>query len=312
MPAHYRIRNWSDYNRALIKRGNLNIWIDDGIAQDWYYTGPNQRGAQPTYSDLAIETALRLKTLFHLGLRQCQGFLASIFRMLDLPLLVPNYSTLCRRQADLAVVRSKQAKDDGPRHIVIDSTGLKVYGEGEWKRRQHGKSKRRTWRKLHLAIDPETGEITAETLTENNKDDASQVEALLAQIDGIITHVGGDGGYDKWKSYEAIAAVDALPIIPPQRNAKIKQHGNSKAPPLPRDEALRFIRRHGRRKWKRVHGYHRRSLAETAIGRYKRIVGRVLSARTLVRQQVEARIGVEVLNRMSALGMPESYPVLAK
>lgn len=302
MPEHYRVRNWSSYNRALIECGNLNIWIDEGIAQDWYYTGPRQRGAQPTYSDLAIETALRLKTVFHLGLRQCQGFLTSIFRMLDLHLMVPDYSTLCRRQANLAVVLSKKAKDDGARHIVIDSTGLKVYGEGEWKRRQHGKSKRRTWRKLHLAIDPETGAITTETLTENNKDDASQVEALLAQIDAPIRLVGGDGGYDKWKSYEAIASAGALAVIPP----------HSKAAPLPRDEALRFIRRHGRRKWKRESGDHRRSLAETAMARYKRIVGRVLSARTLVRQQVEARIGVEILNRMLALGMPESYPVIAK
>lgn len=125
-----------------------------------------------------------------------------------------------------------------------------------------------------------------------------------------IATVGGDGAYDKWKAYAAIEAAGAQPVIPPQKNAKIKQHGNRKTDPLPRDEAIRYLRRHGRRKWKRVHGYHRRSLAETAIFRFKRIIGRVLRARTLANQVTEARLGSKILNEMLALGRPDSYAVV--
>jgi hypothetical protein len=270
---------------------------------------------------MAIETCLKLRLIYHLALRQTQGLVASIFRLLglnDVP--VPHYSTLSRRHDGLPVsLRANDAKPDDEaaqapqaRHIVIDSTGLKVYGEGEWKQRQHGKSKRRTWRKIHLGLDPETGEITATRLTDNSQHDASQVAPLLAETRAqgqAIATVGGDGAYDKWKAYAAIEAAGAQPVIPPQKNAKIKQHGNRKADPLPRDEAIRYIRRHGRRKWKRVQGYHRRSLAETAMFRFKRIIGRVLRARRLAAQVTEARLGSKILNEMLALGRPESYAV---
>jgi hypothetical protein len=273
---------------------------------------------------LAIETCLKLRLIYQLPLRQTQGLVASILSLLDLDEVpVPHYSTLSRRHDGLLVdLSAKPAKADDEaaeapeapeaRHIVIDSTGLKVYGEGEWKQRQHGKSKRRTWRKIHLGLDPETGEITATRLTDNSQHDASQVAPLLAETRAqgqAIATVGGDGAYDKWKAYAAIEAAGAQPVIPPQKNAKIKQHGNRKADPLPRDEAIRYIRRHGRRKWKRVQGYHRRSLAETAMFRFKRIIGRVLRARRLAAQVTEARLGSKILNEMLALGRPESYAV---
>jgi hypothetical protein len=249
---------------------------------------------------------------------------ASILSLLDLDEVpVPHYSTLSRRHDGLLVdLSAKPAKADDEaaeapeapeaRHIVIDSTGLKVYGEGEWKQRQHGKSKRRTWRKIHIGLDPETGEITATRLTDNGKHDASQVAPLLEETleqGQAISSVGGDGAYDKWQCYEAIEAVGAKPVIPPQKNAKIKQHGNRKATPLPRDEAIRSIRRHGRKKWKRTQGYHRRSLAETAIFRFKQIIGRGLRARRLAGQVTEARLGSKILNEMLALGRPDSYAV---
>lgn len=311
----YKLSNWSEYNRALVQRGSLSVWFSEDAAAAWHYDGPPQWGSDPTYSDFAIETCLRLRLVYGLPLRQTQGFVASLFRLLDLDLPVPDYSTLSRRAKDLPVDLAAEHDDERegtPQYIVIDSSGLKVYGEGEWKQRQHGKSKRRTWRKIHIGLDPETGEITAERLTKNDKHDCSQVEALLQETleqVGPVTHVGGDGAYDKWTSYEAIEAVEAEPVIPPQKNARVKKHGNANGPPLPRDEAIRYIRRHGRKKWERMHGYHLRSLVETALGRFKRIIGRVLRSRKLANQQTEARLGCQILNRMRQLGMPASYAV---
>lgn len=314
MPTLHRLSNWSQYNRALVRRGNLTVWLSDAAVAAWEYEGPRQPGGQITYSDLAIETCLTLRAVYHLPLRQTQGFAGSLLDLMGVGLPVPDYSTLSRRASDLSVCLCQKSDPEPgdeaePRHLVIDSTGLKVYGEGEWKARQHGVSKRRTWRKLHLALDPDTGEITATELTDNATDDASQVEPLLDETDGPVECVGGDGAYDKWKSYRAIEDVGARPVIPPQRNAKIKRHGNTKGPRLPRDEAIRYIRRHGRAKWKRESGYHRRSLAETGMYRFKQVVGRVLRSRTLPNQRTEARIGSKVLNAMLALGRPQSYAV---
>lgn len=318
----YKLNNWSHYNQALVQRGCLSVWIADEVAEAWLYDGPAQWGTDPTYSDFAIETCLRLRLVYSLPLRQTQGFVTSLFRLMKLKLPVPDYSTLSRRAQDLPIDLcasrkgeadgNEEGADEAPRHLVIDSTGLKVYGEGEWKQRQHGKSKRRTWRKLHIGLDVETGEITAERLTGNEEHDSSQVEMLLdeaVEATGAVTHVGGDGAYDTWGSYKAIKAAGAEPVIPPQKNAKIKRHGNSKGPPLARDEAIRYIRRHGRGKWKRVHEYHLRSLAETALYRFKQIIGRVLRSRNRPNQRTEARLGCQILNRMTRLGMPQSYAV---
>ena len=197
---------------------------------------------------------------------------------------MPDHTTLSRRQADLAVDLPPQ-RTDQPLHLVVDSTGLKVYGEGEWKVRQHGWTKRRTWRKLHLGVNEATGEIVAQTLTTNRRDDASQVEPLLQQVEASVAALGGDGAYDTRKVFDALAAPDQgrpiRPIIPPRKDAKIEQHGNTKAEPLPRDETIRAIRKRGRRGWKNDSGYPRRSIAETQMSRYKQILGDTLRARTL-------------------------------
>ena len=189
--------------------------------------------------------------------------------------------------------------------IVVDSTGLKVFGEGEWKMRKHGKSKRRTWRKLHLAINPDTQEIEAETLTENGCDDASQVDPLLDQASPSTRAFYGDGAYDKWKVYHTLEKRGTKAIIPPQRNAKISQHGNSSQSPLSRDVAIRTIRRRGRRRWKEDIGYHRRSLSETAMYRMKCCFGDHLKNRSIPNQQTEARLRSKILNKFTHLGLPE-------
>ena len=286
----YRVRNWPAYDAGLQQRGSLTVWFTPQAVEAWYYQGPRQRGAQYTFSEVAIQTALILRLLYHLPLRQTEGFVASILALMGLAVRVPDHTTLSRRQAGLTVDWPLQPKDQ-PLHLVVDATGLKVYGEGEWKVRQHGWNKRRTWRKLHLGVDEATGEIVAQTLTTNSQDDAGQVEPLLDQIETPIAAVGGDGAYDRRKVFEALAASDRgppmRPIIPPRKDAKIEQHGNRKAEPLPRDETIRTIRKRGRRTWKKTSGYHRRSIAETQIGRYKQILGDTLHARTLTHQQTE-------------------------
>ena len=311
----YRVRNWSAYEVGLKQRGSLTVWFPPQAVQAWYYQGRSQRGAPYTFSDVAIQTALTLRMLYHLPLRQTEGLVGSILALMGLDLQVPDHTTWSRRQADLAVDLLPQ-RTDQPMHLVVDSTGLKVYGEGEWKVRQHGWNKRRTWRKLPLGVNEATGEIVAQALTTNRRDEASQVEPLLEQVKAPVVALGGDGAYDKRKVFKALATPDQgrpiRPIIPPRKDAKIQQHGNTNAEPLPRDETIRAIRQRGRRGWKKESGYQRRSIAETQMGRYKHILGDTLRARTLPHQQTETRLGCAVLNRLRALAKPESDSITQK
>jgi hypothetical protein len=309
--ATYRVRNWAEYNRSLVSRGSITIWIDDEVIANWHPEpmSKRRRGGQVKYSDRAIECLLMFKAVYGLPYRQTIGFAQSILNMLDADVEVPDYTLLCKRSTDLEVDLSP-SKTTEPKHIVVDSTGLKIYGEGEWKVRQHGYSKRRTWRKFHLSADETTQELQAVAVTEADIDDAQAGKKLLTQTPGPIDQVSGDGSYDKRKFYDAARERGVTRItVPPRRDAKIWQHGNSKKAPLPRDENLRYIRRKGRKKWKRDSGYHRRSLAETAVYRFKSIFGNTLTTRTLARQVTEVRIKSAALNRMTRLGMPDSYRV---
>lgn len=307
----YRIRNWAAYNKSLVQRGSLTLWISEDVLANWHPLpeGQRKRGGQRRYSDQAITCLLLLKAVYKLPYRQTIGFAQSILNLLQADVTVPDYTLLCKRSVDLPVDLSVSQSDD-PKHVVIDSSGLKVYGEGEWKVRQHGYSKRRTWRKLHLSVNESTQEIEAVALSEAGVDDAEMGGELLEETPGEIEQVSADGAYDKRKFYQACARrrVHRI-VVPPRRDAKIWQHGNSKKPPLPRDQNLRHIRRVGRKRWKVASGYHRRSLAETAVYRVKTIFGNVLSTRTLARQITEARVKTAALNRMTQLGMPDSYRV---
>jgi hypothetical protein len=305
--AVYRIRNWREYNRALVRRGSLTVWVDQESLDAWNYQGPSQWGAQYVYSDAAIQCLLTLRAVFHLPLRATQGMASSIFELMGLDLVVPHYSTLSRRAADLAVDLARKGK--GPLHLVLDSTGLKVYGEGEWKVRKHGYSKRRTWRKLHLAVDAETHEIQAVTVTEAKVDDAEMVDHLLKPIDREVASAAADGAYDKRKVYRVLEPRTGRILIPPRANARIWKHGNAAGSPLPRDENLRHIRRSGRKVWKREVGYHARSLAETGVFRMKVIFGDHLSIRRPECQVTEGAIRGRALNIMTHLGMPRSERV---
>jgi IS5 family transposase len=305
----YRVRNWSEYEQALVQRGSITFWLSDDMEQIWLYTGEKQRGSQFDYSDKAIEIMLTLKEVFHLTNRSVEGFVRSLFQIMSKDLPVPDHSTLSRRGKTLKVEIPR--KVSGSLNLVLDSTGLKIYGEGEWKVRKHGYSKRRTWRKLHLGADPKNGEIQAVLLTENSVSDDATVKELLEQVEQELLACAADGAYDKRKVYDALnehsPGVEIL--IPPRKNARIWQHGNSKAERLKRDENLRYIRKHGRQQWKEDSQYHMRSLAETVMFRLKTIFSDELSARLLETQTTQALIRCLALNNMTHLGMPESYPV---
>ena len=310
----YRAKNWAEYNAALRQRGSLTFWFNQDAITQWNYQGPTHRGAPFQYSDLAIQTMLTLMMIYDLQFRQVEGLMLSLVELMHLTLTIPDYSTLCRRRKKLQLELPVRRQNE-PLHLVVDSTGVKVYGEGEWKVRQHGYSKRRTWRKLHLAVDGATGEIQAVQLTTNSIDDAAVVASLLGHIQPPISAFSGDGGYDKHKVYKGLnakAQQQQSPIcvnIPPRYDAKITQHGNSSLPPLARDENLRTIRKIGRKAWKQQCGYHRRSIAENAMFRYKTIFGARLRARLFESQRVEAILGCIILNRMLILGMPKAEKV---
>jgi hypothetical protein len=309
--AMYRVKNWAEYNKSLVQRGSITLWISEEVLATWHPAPPDKRprGGQIRYSDQAIECVMMLKVVYRLPYRQVTGFVQSLLDLLGAEARVPDYTLVCKRSSDLEV-SLPISHCDKPKHIVVDSTGLKIYGEGEWKVRQHGYSKRRTWRKLHLSVDEKSQEILAVVLTEAGLDDAEAGKQLLDDTPGEIEQVSADGSYDKRKFYDASARRGINHIaVPPRRNAKIWQHGNSKKAPLPRDQNLRRIRQVGRQRWKEESGYHRRSLAETAVYRFKTIFDSTLSTRTLSRQITETRVKVVALNRMTRLGMPDSYRV---
>src|SRR5512142_1696116 len=213
----YRVRNWKRYDDALVRRGSLTLWVEEATLQAWRFQGPTQRGAQFQYSDTAIECLLTLRSVYHLTLRATEGLAGSLFGLMGLDLDVPDHTTLSRRAATVPITLPKRA--EGPLHLVLDSTGLKVYGEGEGKVRQHGYSKRRTWLKLHRAVDPRPHEIAAAMVTEPGVTDAETVPALLEPVESAA----GDGAYDRQEVYDALESRSARAVVPPRRDAKIKR-----------------------------------------------------------------------------------------
>ena len=305
----YHVRNWKDYNDALVKRGTVDFWFDEEAIRQWHtIENTNKRGRPKIYSDIAIQCALTMREIFHLPLRATEGLIRSLIVQGNLGIQAPDYSTLCWRQKNLTICLPK-TKNKRKLHAVVDSTGLKVLGEGEWKVRQHGDSKRRPWRKLHLAIDVCSQEIEAAVVTTNDFKDSEILPDLLNQIDSEMNQVSGDGGYDTHASYQLITNRGASPVIPPRKDAVIAQHGNAEPPTNPRDEVIRKIRQLGRKNWKKQSEYHKRSLAETAMYRLKTIFGGALRARLFENQGVEALLRCFALNKMTQLGMPISYAV---
>ncbi|MBP2444033.1 IS5 family transposase [Rhizobium leguminosarum] len=306
----FKVTNWAEYEAGLGRRGSLTLWITPDALAGWAAPPRKTRGGQPLYSDLAIETTLMLGMVFGLRLRQSEGLLSSVLDMMTLDLAVPDHTTLSRHRRARTWKPSARSNDrqpvaNGPIHVLVDSTGLKIYGAGQWLEEKHGAKSRRGWRKLHLAVDADSGEIIAHSLTDQETGDGSQLDLLLDQIDDEIDQFTADGAYDGEPSYDAILghSAGAKVVIPPRSNAV--ERANAQAS-CQRDDHIASIQIDGRLKGQDGAGYGKRALVETAMGRYKGVIGSHLRARSFHAQQTEAAIGVTILNRMLACGRPQS------
>jgi transposase len=300
----HQVLNWPEYEAGLRRRGSLTLWITEDALNQWTAVTRTTPGGQRRYADGAIQTCLMLRTVFKLALRQAEGFMRSVLELMGVDIAVPDHSTVSRRAATLAVI--VPVLPAGPVSVLIDSTGVQIYGAGEWQQEKHGKRARRTWRKLHLAVDATSGQIVASTLTEASADDPSQVGPLLEQIAAEIMQVTADGAYDGEPTYGVIAqrGADIVVAIPPRSTAVASESADTA--PTQRDAHLAMIKTQGRLAWQSAMNYGRRALVETTMGRYKALIGTRLRARDLPAQQTEAAIGVAVLNRMLAAARPNS------
>jgi IS5 family transposase len=296
------IKNWREYNAGLCARYDLTVWVDTAVLEKPERT-PGQRGRSREYSDALIELGATLKALYRLPYRGTQGMMRGIFNLLGREgIRLPDYTTLQKRSRELEVTLPLRERKD-PMHLVVDTTGLKVFGEGEWKVRQHGWSKRRTWRKLHLGVDERTQEIVVADLTENSVGDQEHLPHLLEALpkDLKLSQVSADGIYDTHGCYDAARARGTKLVTPPRKNAVLPPPDT---PSHPRHKAIRLCQRMGRKRWKKRTHYHRRSLSETAMYRYKVTFGPALAAREMKNQKVEAAIKIKALNKLREIATP--------
>ena len=279
----FKVQNWSAYEAGLRRRGSLILWIEDAALDCWQTCGPS---GQARFKDVAIQTSLMLRTAFKLALRQAEGLMISVLTLMGLTLSTPDHTTVSRRAVTQPVMQPASVPH-GPLHVLIDSTGLQVYGAGQWLEAKHGAKSRRTWRKLHLAVDAASGMIVAQTLTDQDTDDPSQVGPLLDQIDDPIAWVTADGAYDSVSTYQTIAACgDGIDVVIPPRSTAVAS--GEPGPLSQRDRHLEMITEQGRLAWYAATDYGRRSLVETTMGRYKALIGPRLRVRGFGAQQAEA------------------------
>ncbi|MDQ2803710.1 MAG: IS5 family transposase [Pseudomonadota bacterium] len=309
-----KVVNWRDYDASLRQRGSLTVWFTDQAVEGWRAAPRATAGGQPWYSPLAILTALTLRAVFRLAYRQAEGLIGSVIGLLGLALAVPDHSTLSRRAATLEVPRPSRSSAgvDGerePMHLLVDSTGLKLCGAGEWLIEKHGTHARRSWRKLHIGLDAKTGRIVAAALTTKDVDDAAQVGPLLDQVTGAVASFTADGAYDQSSTYDDVAQrhPDAAVIVPPRATAVPSD--TAATAPTQRDRHLQCIAEHGRRGWQKRSGYNARARAEAAVARWKQVIGDGLRSRKDERRATEVEVAVYTLNRMLAFGRPISVRI---
>jgi hypothetical protein len=304
-----KVTNWREYDASLRQRGSLTVWFTDDAVQAWTAEPRTTRGGQPDYSPLAILTALTLKAVFRLPFRQTEGLIGSVIGLLGLDLAVPDHTTLCRRAETLEVPRPRSRNDGEPMHLLVDSTGLKLCGAGEWLIEKHGTRKRRSWRKLHLGMDANTGQIVAAVLTDKDADDGAQVGPLLDQVTAPVVSFTADGAYDQEGVAAAVAArhPKAAVIVPPRSTAVPSD--TAETAPTQRDQHLQAIAEMGRMGWQKASGYNIRARVEATMGRFKQVIGDGLRSRTDQRRATEVDVAVHALNRMLELGRPESVRI---
>ncbi len=300
----YRVKNWASYDRALVERGDITIWLTPEAIADWEPARSGKRGGQWKYSEVAIETALTLRLVFSLPLRQAEGFLNSLFGMMGIDLSAPDHTTLSRRGQRLKVQLHRIPANE-PVHLMVDSTGLSIVGEGEWAAAKHGGKGKRGWKKLHLGVDG-SGAIVAQVLTDGNADDAKTGLDLIEAVEADIASITADAAYDTIAIYEAAHDRGANVVVPPTRAATESRRGRRSDA---RDRTIRRVKEVGRRQWKKESGYHRQGTVENAFFRHKSIIGDRLRARTSGAQKSEALIACNVLNRMFELGRPKSVAI---
>ena len=292
------------------QRGSLTVWFSDEAIKAWAAEPRTTRGRSPWYSPLAVLTALTLRAVFRLAFRQTEGLIGSIVALLGLMLRVPDHTTLSRRAATLDVPKLTRPSagvggEAGPLHLLVDSTGLKLCGPGEWLVEKHGTRTRRSWRKLHLGLDAETGRIAAASLTAKEVDDGAAVGPLLDQVTAAVASFTVDGGYDQDNVSAAVAARHPeAAIIKPPRTTAVPSKAIATAP-TQRDRHLQHVAEHGRMAWQKASGYTKRALVEVAIARWKQVIGDGLRAHTDERRATEVAVAVHALNRMLELGRPK-------
>ena len=300
----YRVGNWSAYEQALVQRGDVTLWLSADATDAWRPPPSGRPSAPKKFSDCAIETALTLRLVFRLPLRQAEGFLRSVLSLMGVDLEAPDHTTLSRRSQSLAV-EFRRIPSRGPIHLIVDSTGLSIVGEGEWAAVKHGGRGHRGWKKLHLAVD-RAGVIGAQALTEPTVDDATTGIDLIETLDDEIARVTADAAYDTVAFYKAAGVRGATVVVPPSKTAKVSRRQPwSRA----RDRTIKRIKKVGRRRWKKEAGYHRQAHVENAFFRYKSTIGDRLRARSRGGRVAESVVACNVLNQMTELGRPESYNI---
>jgi IS5 family transposase len=287
----------------------LTVWFTDEAVQAWRAEPRTTPSGQPHYSALAISTALTMGMVFGLALRQTEGLIGSVIGLLGLDLAVPDHSTLSRRAKTLEVPHLRRAAT-GPLHLLVDSTGLKLGGAGEWLIEKHGTSRRRTWRKLHIGVDAASGEIVAVAVTMKDIDDAAMARALLDRIADPIASFTADGAYDQDQVSQAVTErhPGAAVVVPPRAGAVAS--ASAETATTKRDRHLRMIAERGRMAWQKASGYNLRAKVEASIGRYRRVIGDALRSRTDRTEAIEIALAATALNRMLGLGRP-SYVRIA-
>ena len=302
--AKYHVGNWPEYERALVRRGDVTLWLSAEAMDAWRPAPSGRPGGPRKFSDVSIMTALTLRLVFRLPLRQAEGFLRSVLALMCTDLEAPDHTTLSRRSQHLNLALDR-IPAQGPVHLIVDSTGLSIVGEGEWATAKHGNRGKRGWKELHLGVD-RSGVIVAQAVTEKTADDATTGIGLVEQVGGDIASVTADAAYDTIAFYEAVCARGATVVVPPAKTAAVS---GRKPRSGARDRTIKRVKLLGRRRWKKASGYERQARVENAVFRYKSIIGDCLRARTPAGRQTETLLACNILNRMTELGRPVSYSI---